>query len=156
MIDYCRCKFCVFCLCTMAWGFVVYTNIENDHVGWRAPTVKANRWLSSDRSDKDDSQWCRSVWTLVSVFQHHGCNTSRIKMLPCGRGFKSYLEDKAYCVQVGEWYSDMKSLERGVPQGSVLYMKCWLGKCTEKTWCYIQLFADDTQFYMSLNNVQSV
>ena len=33
---------------------------------------------------------------------------------------ESYLKDRTYCVQVGDSFSNIKHLERGVPQGSVL------------------------------------
>lgn len=34
---------------------------------------------------------------------------------------RSYLENRIYCVQIGDTLSEMKTLERGVPQGSVFW-----------------------------------
>lgn len=74
---------------------------------------------------------------------------------------KSYLENRTYCVQIGETLSEVKQMERGVPQGSVLgpilfciyiiELSCLLAKHGVA----FKLFADDTQFYLSLSNVQN-
>lgn len=75
---------------------------------------------------------------------------------------KSYLEGRKYCVQVGECFSDTKTLERGVPQGSVLgpilfsIYTADLANVLRRHGVTFKSFADDTQFYMTLNNVQSV
>ncbi len=37
---------------------------------------------------------------------------------------RSYLENRKYCVQIGRSFSDKKTLNRGVPQGSVLGQSC--------------------------------
>ena len=72
---------------------------------------------------------------------------------------ESYLENRKYCVQVGRSFSDKKTLERGVPQGSVLgpVLFCIytieLSYILKKYDINFKLFADDTQFYMTLNNV---
>ena len=75
---------------------------------------------------------------------------------------ESYLENRKYCVQVGRSFSDKKTLERGVPQGSVLgpVLFCIytieLSYILRKYDVNFKLFADDTQFYMTLNNVDQV
>ena len=75
---------------------------------------------------------------------------------------EGYLDDRTYRVQVGECFSNVKSLRRGVPQGSVLgpILFCIytadLANVLRRHGVTFKLFADDTQFYMSLNNVQSV
>lgn len=73
---------------------------------------------------------------------------------------KSYLEGRTYHVQIGDCFSDVKPLTRGVPQGSVLgpilfcIYTAELSSVLEKYGVKYKLFADDTQFYMSLTNIQ--
>ena len=73
---------------------------------------------------------------------------------------KSYLTNRTYCVQVGESFSDKKVLTRGVPQGSVLgpILFCIytieLMHLLEGHGVRFQLFADDTQFYITLENIE--
>lgn len=67
---------------------------------------------------------------------------------------------RIYQVQIGDCFSDMKSLTRGVPQGSVLepihfcIYTADMSDVLEKYGVRFKLFANDTQFYMSLNNIQ--
>ena len=74
---------------------------------------------------------------------------------------KSYLENRSYCVQIGETLSEVKTLERGVPQGSVLGPVLFCIYTIELSYLLAQrgvvfkLFADDTQFYLSLGDVQN-
>ena len=73
---------------------------------------------------------------------------------------KSYLENRTYCVQIGGTLSEVKPLERGVPQGSVLgpVLFCIytieLSYLLAKHGVVFKLFADDTQFYLSLRDIQ--
>ena len=74
---------------------------------------------------------------------------------------KSYLENRVYCVQIGRSFSSKKRLERGVPQGSVLgpILFCiytiGLSQLLRRHGVKFKLYADDTQFYMSLSDVDS-
>lgn len=74
---------------------------------------------------------------------------------------QSYLENRTYCVQIGKSYSNEKKLERGVPQGSVLgpILFCIytieLSHLLEKHGVSFKLFADDTQFYLSLSDIEN-
>lgn len=74
---------------------------------------------------------------------------------------KSYLESRTYRVQIGESFSEQKTLERGVPQGSVLGPILFCIYTIELSHLLgshevdFKLFADDTQLYMSLCNVQN-
>ena len=75
---------------------------------------------------------------------------------------KSYLEGREYCVQIETSFSASRPLQTGVPQGSVLgpilfsiytaNLSCLL----EKYGVEFKLFADDTQFYMTFDNVQQI
>ena len=67
---------------------------------------------------------------------------------------RSYLEGRAYCVQIGEEFSDSRPLTSGVPQGSVYTAD--LSTVLERHGVKFKLFADDTQFCLSLANVQEV
>ena len=72
---------------------------------------------------------------------------------------KSYLEGRTYCVQIGQSFSETRNLERGVPQGSVLGPVLFCIYTIELSYLLkshgvrFKLFADDTQFYLSLENV---
>ena len=73
---------------------------------------------------------------------------------------ENYLTNRTYCVQIGKSYSRTGTLVRGVPQGSVLgpILFCIytieLMHLLESHGVHFKLFADDTQFYMSLGNVE--
>ena len=73
---------------------------------------------------------------------------------------ESFLINRTYCVQIEESFSRTKVLTRGVPQGSVLgpILFCIytieLMYLLENHGVRFQLFADDTQFYLSLGNVE--
>ncbi len=70
---------------------------------------------------------------------------------------KSYLENRQYCVQTGRYFSNKKSLKRGI-EGSVLGPVLFCIYTTDLSYILkrhevgFKLFADDTQFYMALNN----
>lgn len=72
---------------------------------------------------------------------------------------QSYLTDRTYCVQIGDEFSEVKPLERGVPQGSVLgpILFCIytieLSRMIMSHGVRFKLFADDTQFYLTLSDV---
>ncbi len=74
---------------------------------------------------------------------------------------RSYLENRQYCVQIGKSFSDKKTLNRGVPQGSVLgpVLFCIytieLSYLLKKHNVGFKLFADDTQFYMAVDNIDN-
>lgn len=91
---------------------------------------------------------------LLRVCENFGIEGSALSYL------RSYLEGRTYCVQIGECFSVMKTLTRGVPQGSVLgpILFCLytadLSTVLERHGVSFKLFADDTQFYLSVNNIQ--
>ena len=71
--------------------------------------------------------------------------------------FSSYLIDRFFCVKVGSSLSDFLCLIFGVPQGSllgpilfILYIK-HLQKIAAKYGLDIQLYADDSQLYISFH-----
>ncbi len=74
---------------------------------------------------------------------------------------RSYLENRQYCVQIGRSFSDKNTSNRGVPQGSVLgpVLFCIytieLSYISKKHNVGFELFADDTQFYMAVNNIDN-
>ncbi len=73
---------------------------------------------------------------------------------------RSYLQNRQYCVQIGKSFSD-KTLNRGVPQGSVLgpVLFCIytieLSDILMKHKVGFKLFAYDTQFYMAVDNIDN-
>ena len=73
---------------------------------------------------------------------------------------ETFLTNRTYCVQIGKSFSRTKKLTRGVPQGSVLgpILFCIytieLMHLLRNHGVHFQLFADDTQFYLSLGNVE--
>ena len=73
---------------------------------------------------------------------------------------KTFLINRTYCVQIGRAFSRTKVLARGVPQGSVLgpILFCIytieLMHLLRDHGVNFQLYADDTQFYLSLGNVE--
>lgn len=73
---------------------------------------------------------------------------------------KSYLENRTFCVQIGETFSKKKTLERGVPQRIVLGPILFCSYTVELSYLLTErgvdfkLFADDTQLYLTLNDVQ--
>ena len=71
--------------------------------------------------------------------------------------FKDYLKDRSFCVKVDDRFSVFLSLLFGVPQGSllgpvlfILYIKM-LQKIAAKYGLSVQLYADDSQLYMSFH-----
>ena len=75
---------------------------------------------------------------------------------------ENYLIDRKYCVQIGDSFSQEKPLERGVPQGSILgpILFCiytiGLAKMLQGLGVEFKLFADDTQLYMCITDIDSV
>ena len=74
--------------------------------------------------------------------------------------FKSYLENRSYHVIINGTKSERRTLQRGVPQGSVLGPVLFSIYTIELAWISKQhrvkfkMFADDTQFYFIINNVE--
>ena len=75
---------------------------------------------------------------------------------------KSYLLNRQYCVQIGESFSTYEPLTRGVPQGSVLgpILFCiytiGLANLLRSLGVNFKLFADDTQLYLSITDINTV
>ena len=74
---------------------------------------------------------------------------------------RSYLQNRRYCVQIGNAFSVCESLTRGVPQGSVLgpilfcvYTK-GLSSVLQEQGVKFKLFADDTQLYLSVSDIEN-
>ena len=71
----------------------------------------------------------------------------------------SYLADRTYRVQIGDAFSETRTLLRGVPQGSVLgpILFCiytiGLAQILKNHGIDFKLYADDTQFYLTLTNI---
>lgn len=92
--------------------------------------------------------------TLLKICENIGIECVALSYL------KSYLEGRSYCVQIGDTFSDSVPLKRGVPQGSVLgpVLFCLytadLSVVLERHGVKFKLYADDTQFYMSVTNIQ--
>ena len=78
----------------------------------------------------------------------------------CGKAlgwFKSYLKNRFFCVKIDKALSDFLCLLFGVPQGSllgpilfILYIK-FLQRIASKYGLSIQLYADDSQLYISFH-----
>ena len=72
---------------------------------------------------------------------------------------KDCVLDRQYQVVIGDACSGVKPLERGVPQGSVLgpILFCIytieLSHILRQYGIDFKLFADDTQFYLTINNI---
>ena len=91
---------------------------------------------------------------LLSKLQLYGFNTT-----PVG-WFKSYLSDRTQLCCINGANSETKIVTCGVPQGSILGPLLFIiyindiVTCTE--YCDINMFADDTIFYLSNNNVDII
>lgn len=74
---------------------------------------------------------------------------------------ESYLQTRSYCVQIGNCFSSYEALTRGVPQGSVLgpILFCIytisLSRILQQHGVGFKLFADDTQFYFSITDIEN-
>ena len=74
--------------------------------------------------------------------------------------FKSYLENRSYHVIIKGTKSEKRMLHRGVPQGSVLGPVLFSIYTIELAWILsyyrvqFKMFADDTQLYLTINNVE--
>ena len=74
--------------------------------------------------------------------------------------FKSYLENRSYHVIINGTKSERRTLHRGVPQGSVLGPVLFSIHTIELAWILshrsvqFKMFADDTQLYFIVNNVE--
>ena len=74
--------------------------------------------------------------------------------------FKSYLENRSYHVIINENKSERRTIQRGVPQGSVLGPVLFSIYTIELAWILkhhnvkFKMVADDTQFYFIINNVE--
>ena len=74
--------------------------------------------------------------------------------------FKSYLENSSYHVTMNGTKSEKRTLHRGVSQGSVLGPVLFSMYTIELTWILshhsvqFKMFADDTQLYFTINNVE--
>ncbi len=74
---------------------------------------------------------------------------------------RSYLENRQYYIQIGRSFSEKRTSSRGVPQGSVLgpVLFCIytidLSYVLRKHKVGFKLFADDTQFYVAVDNIDN-
>ncbi len=74
---------------------------------------------------------------------------------------RSYLENRQYCLQIGRSFSDKKTLNRGVPQGRMLEPVLFciytieLSYKSKKHKVGFKVFADDTQLYMAVDNIDN-
>ena len=74
--------------------------------------------------------------------------------------FRSYLTERKYYVTINGEKSETKSLQRGVPQGSVLgpilfsVYTLELSYILEEHGVKYKLFADDTQFFICIDNIK--
>ena len=72
-----------------------------------------------------------------------------------------YLNNRRYCVKIGKSTSESMPLSRGVPQGSVLgpILFCiytiGLSKLLENTGVMFKTFADDTQLYLTITDIDA-
>ena len=92
---------------------------------------------------------------LLQVCEDIGIEGSALKYL------KSYLENRTFCVHIGKSSSVNAPLQRGVPQGSVLgpilfciYTKD-LAHLLSRHGVDFKLYADDTQFSLSLSYIDN-
>ena len=75
--------------------------------------------------------------------------------------FKSYLSDRSFRVSIGTAKSERRKLTRGVPQGSVLgpilfsIYTIELSSILKRHDVQFKFFADDTQFYFIVENMQN-
>ena len=90
---------------------------------------------------------------LISDLKAIGINNDALRYL------ENYLADRKFCVQIGNSFSPYEPLRRGVPQGSVLgpILFCiytiGLSRVLQSFGLKFKLFADDTQFYMCINDI---
>ena len=72
----------------------------------------------------------------------------------------NYLSDRKFTVQVGNSFSKYEHLRRGVPQGSILGPVLFnlytssLSRIMERYGVRVKLYADDTQFYFTIYNIE--
>ena len=112
-------------------------------------------------NDLLDNEKCAAFDTVVHTLLLDDCKAIGIE----GNALEyiqSYLENRTFCVQIGKSSSNVKHLERGIPQGSVLdpILFCIytieLSRLLAKHEVCFKLFVDNTQFYLSFSDVINV
>ena len=87
--------------------------------------------------------------SLIQI-KKHGCIDDTVL-----KWFESYLSNRRQQVVINGETSDTKSINAGVPQGSILgpmLFPIYINDIVNNISCNIKLFADDTSLYLVVDN----